>query len=153
MQKKAFTFIELVIIMAMIGIMSAVLLVSYGEKRADKELEAAAREVAATIREAQNYALTGKDAAGGSTYTFSYGVVNDEYGISNGNNINNNYELKDGVVFSGSGGFNFTAPHGTCSVILGTPEDIELNKGGKEIHVCVYSSGKVIETDIGGSCP
>ena len=160
MYKKAVTLIELIITVAIIGIMTGVLLVSTSGSRTDKALEAAARKVAATIREAQNYALTGKDAgAGCNTYTFSYGngANNDEYGIDNGGgcSININYSLDNGVDFNGvSGSFNFSVPHGTCSVALDAPENIALFKSGKTIRVCVYSSGKVIETDIGAAgCP
>jgi len=160
MYKKAVTFIELVIVIAIIGIMAGVLLVSLVNGRADKALEVAAREVAATIREAQNYALSGKGAGTGcNTYTFSYndGADNNEYSVSNGGacSINNNYKLKNGVIFSGAGSFSFSVPHGIIAgVVLDNPEDIELTKSSKVIHVCVYSSGKIIETEIGAAgCP
>ena len=159
MYKKAVTLIELIITIAIIGIMTGVLLVSFGSSRTDKALETAARETAATIREAQNYALTGKGAgAGCNTYTFSYGNGDDknEYGIDNGGgcSINASYSLENGVVFQNSGSFNFSAPHGTCSVALDAPENIILTKNSKTIIVCVYSSGKVVETEIGAeNCP
>ncbi|MCD6149636.1 prepilin-type N-terminal cleavage/methylation domain-containing protein [bacterium] len=157
MYKKAVTFIELVIVVAIVGIMTSVLLVSTSGSRTDKALEAAAREVAAMIREAQNYALTGKDAgAGCNSYVFAYTDATNSYSVNNGCNINNSYTLKNGIVFNSgvSGSFNFSAPYGACSVVLGAPENIALSKSGKTIRVCVYSSGKVIETDIGAAgCP
>ena len=159
MYKKAVTLIELIITIAIIGIMTGVLLVSFGSSRTDKALETAARETAATIREAQNYALTGKGAgAGCNIYTFSYGNGDDknEYGIDNGGgcSINASYSLENGVVFQNSGSFNFSAPHGAIGGLGVSPRIITLNKGGKNINVCVYSSGKVVETEIGAeNCP
>ena len=158
MYKKAVTFIELVIIVAIIGIMTSVLLVSTSGSRTDKALEAAAREVTATIREAQNYALTGKGAgAGCNTYVFTYGAG--AYSVSNGVacSVNSSYALKNGVTFQNPGllSFSFAVPHGAISgIVFGTPRDIILDKSSKVIHVCVYSSGKIIETDIGAAgCP
>ena len=157
MYKKAVTLIELIITIAIIGIMTGVLLVSFGSSRTDKALETAARETAATIREAQNYALTGKGAgAGCNIYTFSYGNGDDknEYGIDNGGgcSINASYSLGNGVVFQNSGSFNFSAPLGISN--LAAVEGITLTKSGKTIKVCVYPSGKVVETEIGaGNCP
>lgn len=49
---------ELMIVIAIIGIMTSIILI-YPSK-ADKEVEGAAREIAAMIRESQNNALTGK---------------------------------------------------------------------------------------------
>ena len=157
MYKKAVTLIELIITVAIIGIMTGVLLVSTSGSRTDKALEAAAREVAATIREAQNYALTGKDAgAGCNSYVFAYTDATDSYSVNNSCNINNSYTLKNGIVFNSgvSGSFNFSAPYGAIGGLGVSPRIITLNKGGKNINVCVYSSGKVIETDIGAAgCP
>jgi len=61
MNKKGFTFIEVIIIFTIIFIMTAVLMSTSYKGRATKELQATAREVTASIREAQNNALTGKN--------------------------------------------------------------------------------------------
>ena len=58
--QKGFTFIEVIIIFTIIFIMTAILLGTSYKDRSKKEIESVAREVAATIREAQNNALTGK---------------------------------------------------------------------------------------------
>ncbi len=60
MNKKGFTFIEVIIIFTIIFIMTSVLLGTSYKDRPKKEIETVAREVAATIRETQNNALTGK---------------------------------------------------------------------------------------------
>ncbi|MFA6383111.1 MAG: type II secretion system protein [Parcubacteria group bacterium] len=74
--KKAFTFIELLIVVALIGIVSAMVLSSYRISRAQKEVEVAARGLAAVIREAQNSSLTGKrlTCAGSSVMPNSYKI-------------------------------------------------------------------------------
>lgn len=58
--KKGFTLIELLVVMAMTAIMIAVTLTSLSDARNQKAVEGEARKLAATIREVQNYALTGK---------------------------------------------------------------------------------------------
>jgi len=131
-------------------------LVSYTGSRTDKSLEIAAREVAATVREAQNYALTGRDAgeSGGvncNDYIFTYTIGSAVYTIKNNCNINISYTLKNGVVFDNEGSFSFSAPHGIVSIV--STETITLSKNSKKITVCVYSSGKIMETSIGESCP
>lgn len=57
---KGFTLVELVVVMAMTAIMIAVTITSLSGARDKKAVEAEARKFAATIREMQNYALTGK---------------------------------------------------------------------------------------------
>ncbi len=60
MNKKGFTFIEVIIIFTIIFIMTAVLLGTSYKDRSKKQIESVAREVSAAIRETQNNALTGK---------------------------------------------------------------------------------------------
>lgn len=152
-RKKAFTLTEIVVVIAIVGIMTGVMLVSLSGTRTDKALETAGQEVAAAVREAQNYALTGRGAGPGcNTYTFSYG--GSSYDISNGSGceVNISYELKNGVVFSGtSGSFYFLVPHGIIDIA--STETITLGKNSKKVNVCVYPSGRVEATAIGGTCP
>ncbi len=58
--KKGFSLLEMIIIVAIIVIMTMVMFVISFKDRSTKELEAVGREVAAAIREAQNNALTGR---------------------------------------------------------------------------------------------
>ena len=58
--KKGFTLIEVSITAAIIGLMAVVAFVSLQRGKIDKEVNAVAQQVAASIREAQNYALAGK---------------------------------------------------------------------------------------------
>jgi len=154
--RRGVTLSELLVAMAIASILASISLVYSGNQREIKALETAAREVSAAIREAQNYALTGKNAGPGcNSYTFSY--TNSNYSVNNNCNINYTYTLKNGVTFSNStlDSIHFSVPHGTVS---GTGFNnnlkiIELSKNNKKIKVCVYLSGKIVETNIGGSCP
>ena len=58
MQKNGFTLIEIMVAMAIVGIMSAMVLTSLSSGKERKVVEGEARRVAAAIREIQNYALT-----------------------------------------------------------------------------------------------
>jgi len=58
--RRGFSFMELIIVIAIIMIMTVVMLVMSMRDREKKKFEAAGREVAAAVREAQNNALTGK---------------------------------------------------------------------------------------------
>ena len=76
MNKKGFTFIEVIIIFTIIFIMTAVLMSSsYGE-RTTKEITTVASEVVASLRETQNNSLTGKQKANSKLpCAFKFGLV------------------------------------------------------------------------------
>lgn len=73
---RAFTLVEMLLVMAIIGIMSAVLFASLTSNRSASRLKAAQREVASTIKLAQTYALQGKtqDNSGVQTTPCGYGI-------------------------------------------------------------------------------
>lgn len=54
------SILELMIVIAIMGILTVAAMVSFSGNRPKKEVEVEARKFAAAIREAQNYALTGK---------------------------------------------------------------------------------------------
>ncbi len=70
--KKGFSLLEMVIIMAIVSIMTSVMLVVTLSEKDTKEIEAAGREITAAIREAQNYALTGKQQGAGLPCSFGF---------------------------------------------------------------------------------
>lgn len=58
--RKGFTLIEILAIIAITGILASIMIVSLSPAKSNAKLRAAQREVAATIRTAQSYALQGK---------------------------------------------------------------------------------------------
>lgn len=63
---RAVTLVEMMVVIAIIGIITGVTIVSFQSGKSSSRLQAAQREVAATIKLAQSYALQGK-AQGGVT--------------------------------------------------------------------------------------
>lgn len=156
MHKKGFSLLELITVIAIIMIMTAVVLSSgLIQNRKERELEAAAREVAAAIREAQNNALTGKNADSDcNTYRFSFTDSSASYRVGNiapCTNTPADYSLKNGVTFNGGGTIDFPIPFATPSITPPAtfPVSIVVCKGGtddSDCHkVCVNSAGKVEE--------
>ena len=109
-----FSLVEVLVVIAFIGIMTGVLFVSLSGKRTETSLKSAAREVAAAVRTAQNSALTGvKTGVPDGRSLCRYEIKNtnaSRYEIllhySNGGNCNRQsslgvFSLKNGVSFSG----------------------------------------------------
>ena len=141
--------------MAIIGVMSSVIMVSLSNSKKEKSIEVAARQVAAALREAQNYALSGKGASSGCNgYTFfwtgsSYGLK----GYGTCPNINETrYNLENRVIFANSGSFELYFPHANLSIGGPISIDLKIETSGPVYKVCVYQSGRVEEIN-SASCP
>jgi prepilin-type N-terminal cleavage/methylation domain-containing protein len=148
--KKGFSFLELMIVIAIAGIMTVAMLVPMNAQREKKAVETAAREVAAIVRETQTYALTGKGLQGHPACSFTFNwEASSNYSLS-GCKIQN-YSLKNGVTFSNGGSFSFSVPAAIITASMAFPVDIVLSRGGSSYHVCVYKSGVVSESSM--ACP
>lgn len=150
--RQGFSLIELVIVMAIISIMTAVGLVSLQSNKVTIQLEAAGREVAAAIREAQNNALNGKNASSTGTickeYYFNYTVNSTSYSVTcTGGSYPVSYNLKTPITFSTGGSINFSIPSGNVSAAA----NIKLTKGGSNCYyVRINQSGSISEQP--GAC-
>lgn len=156
--KKGITLIELMIAIGIISIMFTAFIVSFRGGKTEKELEIAAREVSAAIREAQNNALTGKNAkecggCEGIYFRFNgawTGVGRDEEEACIDCPLSENL-LKNRVFFSAAGKFYFSIPFGEIKPVdppnweTGDFISIELLKGSSRYYVCVTKSGNVYE--------
>ncbi len=157
--KRAFTLIEILIVTAIIGITASVFLFDWSGNRTMQYLDNGAQGVEAVVREAQNAALSGvqvsatdrpcgyRVAWAGSNYTVTY-RYKDAGGGCNQSSQLSTHSLSNGVVFSGSGNFDFSLPYGTVSA----NQTIVLTKQSVSHVVCVYTSGKVA-TVSGSTCP
>lgn len=158
----AFTLIEVMVVMAIIAIFSVIILIDWSGGRTAQQLDTASREVEAVIREAQNYALTGFQGGisgsepcqfrvnwTGTSYNITYRYKN-AGGVCDAatDTIIRPYTLKNGVTFSGGGGFYFSLPH---AGVPGGNQTIVLTKATIFRAVCV-SSG-LISVRVGSTCP
>ncbi len=151
-KERGITFAELIVVIAIIGIMTTVTLVSLSATRASNDLKAAARQVAASIREMQANALSGKVGAGSSSCQISWSDTGTSYQAGclyyTTTNPNPSFSLPNGVKFVGGGFFAFKVPFGNKSTDSST--SVQMTKSGTSIYVCVDSSGAVTEKS---SCP
>jgi prepilin-type N-terminal cleavage/methylation domain-containing protein len=157
--QAGFSFTEVVIVVAIVGIMSSVGVVSINQSRIRKEVESEALKVMAVIRQAQNNALTGKTQnqnggadfpcnyrvdAGGNRYFLEYiykqninsdcATTLDRFNVAT-------QQLSGGVTFVAGSNVNFDVPFGTAS----GNSQFELIKGNFRHYVCVCASGKVFD--------
>lgn len=174
---SGFTLVELVVSMAILSIMAAITIVSLSGTKTKQEVEGAARQVASAIREAQNYALTGKNITSTSTnracqFSVASTVNTASLSIKQASisgascgapAVATTYSLQNGVQFSvASREVLFDVPRGEPSDANGeiggsqggaSPYvDFSFAKNGSTAHVCVYPLGRIEEKPIGGSC-
>lgn len=159
-QSRAFTVIELLITVAVIGIIVSVLLSDSSNARTRRFLDSSAREVATVVQGAQNFSLTGVQVAttdrpcgyrvdwvAGSDYSVTY-RYKDASDACNQSLTLSSHSLKNGVVFDGAGTVEFAPPHGAVSAVATIP----LSKQGQSYRVCVSAVGRIV-TVAGTACP
>ena len=166
--------IEVVVAMAILSIMAAVTITSMSGSKTKAELDGAARQLAAAIREAQNYALTGKNitststnracqfsvvsTAGSGTFVLKQASMAGTTCGALANAVT--YTLQNGVLFSAGAGseVRFDVPRGeprdnTGAELASGNIDFSFAKNGSTAHVCVYPLGRIEERGVGaGSC-
>jgi len=164
---KAYTLIEALIVVAIIAITASVILVSYSSSRTTQQLESAAREVEAAVREAQSYALTGYQGVvatdpcrfevtwGGTAYSVTY-WYKDASDNCNRSLMLGSYAVRNGVTFTSGGSFYYTPPYAMASFDDndGVVESrvVPLILSGSSHAICVYENG-LINNRTGASCP
>jgi len=154
----AYTLIEMLVVLAIIGITSTILLVDWSGNRTIQYLDSSGGEVQAIVRSAQNYALTGVQGVAatqpcsfriqwsGSSYQIMYYYKNG--GACGQLSTLSSYTLANGVTFDSAGSFDFTVPYATVS----GSQTIPLVKLGVNHVVCVYTSGRINHVT-GPTCP
>lgn len=159
---RAFTLIEVMIVVAIIGILSGIVIIPLGNGRIERELETNAREFVGVVREAQNYALTGKQAVAGtdpcrffmswsgSSYTLSY-WYKDASGVCNQTFLMATYTLNNGVAFGSGDTLYFTLPHANLDFSTGS-RGATFTKQSINHIACVYADGRISD-QTGASCP
>lgn len=156
-----FTLIEMVIVLAIVGILTSMLAVSFGNGRTQREVETNAREFASVLKEAQNYALTGKQVGSGVTCQFSMTWSGSTYSLqaiarsgsscAGGATSIATYSLKQGVSFQGSGSVSFALPWATIGG--GTGQIATFGKAGIYHSVCLNTNGVIMDQAGSGACP
>lgn len=159
--------LELTVAMAVVGILTAAVIVPLSNTRTKKEVEVAAREVAAAIREAQNYALTGKQVSGAeypcnyklnatpdtSNYKIEYDYHTYGSAVCNLNKNLYSSSLKNGVSFKSATtnpiSISFSIPYGSTNPAA----RVVLEKSSSRYTVCVNSSGNIEEKIGDVACP
>lgn len=150
--QRGYTLIELLIVIAIITIGTSVTVFMVGNARVVREVDAGARELSGILREAQNYALTGRQLAGGSPCRYQVRWTNGSgsysliywYKDGSGNCTRQSataYTLPSGVTFRNTSSASFLLPH--ASLEGGASVTARLGKGSTLRNVCVSTSGLV----------
>jgi prepilin-type N-terminal cleavage/methylation domain-containing protein len=164
--RRGFTLLELLVVVMIIGIISTIVLTGMGNTRTEKQVDAAGREVAGSLRELQQYSLTGKQFVsntnpclysiawntGSSNYTLNYRYQNSTSGACDQQTQIAVYTMKGGVVFSNSGSVGFQLPHGRPN-FAGASVGFQLSKSTTMGVACLYADGLTKSLIGSHSCP
>ena len=151
---KGVSLIELMVVIAIIGIMSSIGFALWQSSKNATYLDIAQREVASAVRAAQSYALQGKRLSSGVPSTYGVGfTANNAYCIYhdsfNAGNCIETFALNNGVVLRGfSAGSNvvfFNVPFGDRSSSGNITWTFEHGGTSMTKSIVIYPSGKVEE--------
>lgn len=173
---RGFSLIELMTVTGIIGIMAAIVLVSFSSGRTDEVLKTSAREVANALREAQNDALSGlrpSDVPASRTVCW-FSIENSnstdallnvyhsnasDCGSGRGSSIVRTLKLQNGATFGSAVSYGFRLPHGNPvspsdgAALSSGVKTITITAAGKSIAVCLDpASGAIRETVVGAAC-
>ncbi|MBZ4652741.1 MAG: hypothetical protein JG781_78 [Peptococcaceae bacterium] len=139
--KQGFTFLEVMVITVIIGILTAVAMPSVGDVLAEQKLKAAARTLASDLRKVQATAISQE-----TPVRVNFDLLNNYYKASIGtaNILGPKYLPADVKMvyaqFNGSAQFYFNAlgaaENGTVTLAL-------TNNPSKMLYVIVYRSGRI----------
>lgn len=177
-QKLAFTLIEMVIVIAIIGVVSSIVITTLSANRIGRELDRHIHVLAGTLREAQNYALTGRSAdLNQENCYFGLRFVDDSqyqllsYYRSSGNCDNANVLMTTNLrnfgaepALTGMASFPFvlafslpraevySATSGAFAS-LASPQLVGITHAGQARYLCLYPSGRLEVRGTEASCP
>lgn len=172
---KGFTLIEVLVVIAIIGIVSSLIISSLSTQRLSRETDRGAHEFGSQLRSAQNYALAGRSTGLTqencyygvrltSATTFSLVHYYRVGGNCDTSTVLSSMTLPNGVQFSGIAAypttFAFQLPRaevysdtGGGLASMGATQLIGLTKGGQTAYLCLYPSGRVEQRGTAASCP
>lgn len=148
--RQGFTLIELLVVTAIIGIVTAIVIVGLTAHKNQKDAENAALVATSKVREAQSAALTGRQYLSNTTpcsYRVAWGSTNitnsyiyqDGSGNCTQSTVMSTTILPGGAAFSGSGTADFVLPHGA----IASAYVLTIQKGAASRVVCVSTQGLV----------
>ncbi len=172
-KKKGYTLVEVLVVIAIIGIASAITLASVSGGRVKKQVEGDARRLAGALREVQNNALAGErmemnriscsfsfapSVATATTILSTYQYRNGATCAATLSAALPVFQLTPGVSISAANaGVSFMVPWGQAwdglmtAPLVNTVQYI-LVKSGVTWSVCIYPEGR-IEEAAGAICP
>lgn len=162
---RAFTLIEVLVAISILGILSTIILVNASGTRVTQDLEAGTREMVSFFRGVQNRALTGEQIGtdipcafgvtwDGGSYSVIYHSKNGVGACVNTTTVQS-YTLRNGLVFANPGNVRFALPHADVYDTAGPVDPskvVTLSKAGTSYSVCIYKEG-LINQVTGSTCP